>query len=441
MKSNFRHIRCLLGAFAMVVVAACGGHSVGLTGVDAAGTVGFEDAGCAPEPCPSSAPWNPVTCSCDAAFADAGLVDDVDGTSGCPAMPCPSGSVLTHQGGACFCLFQPSDAGAPDSTLRDATPPSDTGVPDVVDDENLDVFQYFDAPYYPYDGQCYSYYDCGPGYALSASCTCEPCTATCPNGEMPGTGCNGCIACTKTCPTGFDDGPSCSCVPHGTEAGPMQPPDAGGVTCRLGAYQTCSAGAWCELGVCQDGKTQYGCYCNADGTATCSLTCPVPPSCTIPGQAAVCPPGRECVYGSCSDPSAELLVCQCSSYGDGGSAYCYTTSCGEGGPYLPDAGTGDVTCMLEGYTPCSAGSWCSLGTCPDGTQYGCTCNADGTATCDLNCPPPPSCNVPGEGTCPYGTSCIFGCSGAAGTGLSCYCEYGGSASCSTISCSAANNQD
>jgi hypothetical protein len=308
-----------------------------------------------------------------------------------------------------------------------------------VTTEDLDVYQHTEVVDFANDAQCYGGYYCGPGYALSASCTCEPCAATCPYGQMPGSGCNGCVACSQTCPAGFDDGPSCGCVPHGTDAGPTPPPDAGGVTCLLEGYRSCSAGSWCELGVCQDGTTQYGCYCNADGTATCNLTCPVPPPCTIPGQATTCPAGRECIYGSCSDPSGELLVCQCNTYGDGGNAYCYTTSCGEGGSYIPDAGTGDVTCLLEGYTPCSAGSWCALGSCPDGTEYGCLCNADGTATCDVNCPPPPPCTIPGEGTCPYGSSCIFGCSGGTGVGLSCYCESGGNASCSTVSCSAAGH--
>lgn len=49
-----------------------------------------------------------------------------------------------------------------------------------------------------------------------------------------------------------------------------------------------------------------------------------------------------------------------------------------------DAGYG---CYLEGHVYCPIDTWCPLGTCPDGiTLYGCTCNADGTTTCSLDCP-------------------------------------------------------
>jgi hypothetical protein len=230
----------------------------------------------------------------------------------------------------------------------------------------------------------------------------------------------------------------------------MPQPDAsdGGVSCLLEGYNSCAAGSWCRLGTCPDGTTQYGCYCNANGTATCSLTCPVPAPCTIPGQAS-CPVGSQCLYGSCTNnPSGALLVCSCNAYGGyygdagsgGNSASCYTASCADGGPQYLDAGNpvdGGVTCLLEGYTSCPAGSWCALGTCPGGQQYGCQCNQDGTATCDLVCPQPAPCQIPGEGTCPYGQQCVFGCNGTtSGTGLSCSCNYyGGSAYCSTVSCS------
>lgn len=206
----------------------------------------------------------------------------------------------------------------------------------------------------------------------------------------------------------------------------------------LEGYYACSAGSWCQLGICPDGTTQYGCYCNQDGTASCALTCPVPPPCTIPGQ-GTCPYGAQCAFGCAADASSTALVCSCNS---GGVAYCNTTPCNalEGGigPSV-DAGDGGVTCLLEGYYACSAGSWCPLGVCPDNTtQYGCTCNADGTATCRLTCPTPAPCTIPGEGTCPYQTSCIFGtCVGEAGTQLSCYCS-GSSASCYTIPCGAAD---
>ena len=80
------------------------------------------------------------------------------------------------------------------------------------------------------------------------------------------------------------------------------------------------------------------------------------------------------------------------------------------------------------------GQYCQLGTCPDGTPYGCTCNADGTTTCNLVCPPPAPCVIPGEGTCPYGQSCTYGtCNGTSGSQLTCYCQ-GSYASCYTTSC-------
>jgi hypothetical protein len=323
---------------------------------------------------------------------------------------------------------------------------------DVSEDQSYPVYdsQPYDTLYCPYWYYPPNY--CGPGYSLSqTTCQCVSCPNTCPYGQTPSAGCGACTACTSVCPTGFQYGPNCTCVPDGVEAGPMPQPDAAdaGVSCLLEGYTNCAAGAWCQLGTCPDGKTQYGCYCNSDGTATCSMTCPVPPPCTIPGQAS-CPAGAQCVYGSCTNnASGDVLVCSCSSYGyyygyDAGSnpnyASCYTASCADGGPQLFDAGTptdGGVTCLLGGYTSCPAGSWCALGSCPGGQQYGCTCNEDGTATCDLVCPQPAPCDIPGEGTCPYGHTCVFGCNGTtSGTGLSCSCNYyGGGAYCSSIACS------
>jgi hypothetical protein len=44
-------------------------------------------------------------------------------------------------------------------------------------------------------------------------------------------------------------------------------------------------------------------------------------------------------------------------------------------------------CYLQGYVYCPVGTWCPLGTCPDGiTPYGCLCNPDGTTSCQLDCP-------------------------------------------------------
>jgi hypothetical protein len=344
-------------------------------------------------------------------------------------------------------LPPPEDATvSPTLDAATAPPPDATVIYPYDGGGDLDASYIGDAFIYPIDGSyCYvDLYGCPPGYSSAPGCNCSPCDNTCPAGQSPGPSC-ACTTCTVTCPAGFRYGDGCNCVPQGVDAGPMPTPDASdaGVTsCQIEGYVTFPAGSWYMLGVCPDGKTQYGCYCNADGTSTCSLDCPQSAACVIPGHPD-CPPGSSCVYGSCADdPSGDLLVCSCSSYGgEGGMAYCYTASCADGGAlYLPDAGGADggVTCNLEGYITCPAGSFCPIGTCPDGTtQYGCTCNQDGRATCNLTCPPPPPCDIPGEGTCPYGSQCIFGCPAGTttGTGLSCSCGYGTTASCFTAPCS------
>ncbi|MGO9838926.1 MAG: hypothetical protein ACLP1X_32495 [Polyangiaceae bacterium] len=385
-----------------------------------------------------------------------------DATSDCAALPCPTGSNPGLEDGECACL--PVDSGIEVDATDDApvnySYPDVSQVPNYPDASYADAFapyteasvmfdaQVFqDAPAVPDSGFFCSPYLCGNGYVPDQYCDCIPCDATCPLGQTPGPGCNGCVACNYTCPAGFDYGAGCGCVPHGVDAGilPGNPVDGGnpgggdggGIVCLIEGYTQCSASSWCELGVCPDNTTQYGCYCSADGTATCDVNCPQPPPCTIPGE-GTCPYGSQCVFGSCSDPSNSVFVCSCNS---GGTAYCNTSSCADGGPFIFDSGApgdGGVTCLLEGQVACSAGSFCSLGTCPDGTtQYGCTCNQDGTATCNLTCPPPPPCEIPGEGTCPYGSQCVFGtCNGNVGTLLSCYCEYGGGASCYTSSCGA-----
>jgi hypothetical protein len=256
---------------------------------------------------------------------------------------------------------------------------------------------------------------------------------------MPTSGCGSCAACTSKCPAGFDQtGPNCGCVPHGVDAGPPPATEAGvdgGPGCTLEGYYSCALGSWCNLGTCPDGTTQYGCYCNNDGTTTCNLACPAPPVCQIPGLGA-CAAGSTCTYGTCDGDAGELLYCSCEN--GGGSAYCNSVPCSEA-YYLADAGTGSTDggpgCYLEGYTECAVGSFCQLGTCPGGTSYGCTCNADGTTNCNLVCPPPPPCQIPGLGTCPYGQACTFGSCASGGSELVCYCEQGGSANCYTESCS------
>jgi hypothetical protein len=442
------HVRCraaLLLAAALPLLAllvACGGRS-GDSLNDASDT-----EGCFPSGCASNEVWNPASCACESADGGQPQVE-ADATTLCPPIVCPSGSVQGMKGGECACVAvdagvldathpPPADA-SPDSPYLDApyydvTYPHDVAYPTDIPPT--------DAYYYPGDGGC-APDACGPGYDAT-SCRCVACTNVCPSGQTPAAGCGGCTACPYKCPAGFDYGSGCNCGPPGTDAGPdrVDAGDAGGVTCLLEGYNACTAGSWCELGVCPDGKTQYGCYCNADGTANCQLTCPTPPSCTIPGQ-GICPYGAQCVFDACTgDAAATALVCSCNS---GGNAYCYTSPCNDGGIVgNVDAGdAGGVTCLLEGYYTCSAGSWCELGVCPDGTtQYGCYCNADGTATCDLTCPPPPPCTIPGEGTCAYGTSCVFGsCAGNVGTLLSCYCYGSGSASCSTVPCGIDGGRD
>jgi hypothetical protein len=422
----------LLALASSALLLACGGKAgISFEPSDDAGVVE-----CIPSPCPSSLGWDPATCTCDL-ILDAGPVIGpigMDATSPqCSALRCPRGGISEVLGGGCACVFPTASL---DASIEDATEYSDVSEEPYPEDVTVsdDSPFYEDSPYES-DSGCPNYY-CGDGYALNQYCQCAPCATTCPLGKTPGPGCSDCVACNDTCPAGFDNAPGCSCVPHGTDAGIVNVADAAtAVTCLLQGSDRCAAGSWCELGICPDDTTQYGCYCNTDGTATCNLTCPKPPACTIPGE-GTCPYGSQCVYGSCADDSASsVFVCSCYN---GGSAYCNTASCADGGPYLADAGSSDggTTCLLEGYYSCNAGSYCALGTCPDGTtQYGCFCNADGTATCDLTCPPPPACNIPGEGTCPYGTECVYGaCHGSVGTQFSCYCGSGGYASCYTSSC-------
>jgi hypothetical protein len=453
------HARCRLALVVWALASsalllACGGKSDGSLNEPT------EAEACTVSPCPSGLGWDSVTCACDL-IVDAGLPVEVDATLECPLILCPAGSVSGIEDGECACV--PIDSGVPfdassfeDVSYSDSEPPY---YPDAPFADAFypyaDAYAPFDAPpsfedaSFPVDGAIYCppYY-CGNGYSLNQFCQCVPCATTCPLGQTPSLGCSECVACSYTCPAGFDYGPGCGCVPHGTDAGSPPVVDAGdggdgggGVICTIEGSTQCQAGSWCELGVCPDGKTQYGCYCNADGTATCNVSCPVPPACTIPGE-GTCPYGSQCVYGSCVDGQSDsVFVCYCES---GGSASCYTSSCADGGPFISDGGgapgDGGVTCLLEGYTSCNAGSYCSLGTCPDGTtQYGCFCNQDGTATCDLTCPPPPACKIPGEGSCPYETECVYGkCNGNVGTLLSCYCGYGGEANCYTSSCSASD---
>ena len=453
----------ILAECTLVLLFACGGTSVATIDED-----GGDASPCSASLCATNRVWNQATCACES-LDEGGAELDADATTACPPIACPTGSVEGMVGGECACLLidagdATSPADAPDDETRPDSPqdaPHDSPVAldaPPYDAPSSDAPHASDSPYsyssdsptydepYPYssdapydEGPSCAPTACGPGYEANPYCQCIACTNACPAGQSPAAGCGGCTPCAYKCPASFAYGTSCSCGPPGVDAGPNGV-DAGGVSCLLEGNYSCSAGSWCQLGICPDNTTQYGCYCNHDGTASCDLTCPVPPPCTIPGE-GTCPYGAQCVFDNCAaDAASTELVCNCNS---GGNASCYTSPCGAldaGISSEVDAGDGGVTCLLEGYYPCSAGSWCQLGLCPDNTtQYGCTCNADGTATCQLTCPAPPPCTIPGEGTCPYGTWCTFGtCAGNTGTQLSCYCESGGFASCSTVPCGAAD---
>jgi hypothetical protein len=229
-------------------------------------------------------------------------------------------------------------------------------------------------------------------------------------------------------------GPGCSCLPPDAsppvEAG--QPTDGStdgsGPGCWIG-YNFCALNTWCQLGVCQDSGVQYGCYCNADGTADCKLTCPPPPPCYIPGFGS-CPVNTSCDVGQCPDGGGPI---SCYCYGGGG--YSCNSSCtgAEGGTLdaapPPDASTGPG-CWLEGYQFCPSGTFCAIGTCEDNvTQYGCFCNADGTADCKVDCPAPQPCHIPNYGDCPVNTTCVVGKCPDGGSDITCSCELGGSYYC------------
>jgi hypothetical protein len=427
-RRHIAHWLLAVGAMTFLLAnAACGGTAVLSTEYGDDANFGQ----CTPLPCPSNLGWDPVTCACDVSGDDAGIpVEIEDATATCAALRCPSGFVTERLSTGCACIHPvpPSE----DATTEEI----DASVSDAPTTSYEDVYTYDVSDY---DGGCGFIYDCGNGYSQNSNCQCVRCDDTCPAGESPGDNCVGCIACPYKCPVGLVSGPDCSCVPPGTTTtGPVDAGDGGGPTCEIAGYLQCAAGSWCALGTCPDNKTQFGCYCDASGHSTCQLECPTPPPCTIPGE-GTCPYGSQCAFGSCSSASDTQLVCSCYQ---NGQAYCSTTSCEAGAFVGPDSGSGSgVTCLLEGYLTCNAGSFCSVATCPDGTtQVGCFCNADGTATCQVDCPPPPPCVIPGEGTCPFGSQCTFGtCNGSSGTLLSCSCNYGStSASCYTYPCSQAS---
>ncbi|HLK40434.1 MAG TPA: hypothetical protein VKU41_26965 [Polyangiaceae bacterium] len=442
-----RRALSLLSLVVGLLFAACGGRSDDI-GTDAAGT---GDAPVGPDacnvvsPCPSSAVWDPVRCACEPGDAASSVPDGSDAAhvEGSPADV--SSSPEAGPEAAADAPIDAPEMDAPRDAAFDA-PVSFDGSPPLEDAPSDGTLTYADSPPPPpYDAtfvdspvvDCFDASLCGPGNTVNASCQCVPCANTCPIGQTPAAGCGSCVACPYACPAGLVDGPGCSCLPPGVDGGPQSDAgDAATVVCSLMGYDACPAGSWCQLGVCPDGKTQYGCFCNADGTTNCQVVCPAPPPCVIPGQ-GTCPYNASCAFDTCTnDPSATAFVCSC---GQNGQAYCSSYPCSgiDGGVIFPFGDSGappGTSCLLEGYDTCPVGQFCQLGTCPDGTTpYGCTCNADGTASCQLACPPPPPCTIPGEGTCPYGQSCTFG-NCATGV-LTCYCQSGGRASCfSSPSC-------
>jgi hypothetical protein len=336
-RSSSRWCIPLIAAVAATIVVACGGQSDfgpgGVGGSDggsssgsgSGGTVANEDAGPS-NPCTDVCPLGtgpypvPPLCECPALPIDAGPIFIEDATAPCAGLTCPEGSYPTYDGGACGCTWYEEDAGP-------------GGYPDAPYYPEDAPYYYPDAPYYPYDAACPPT-ACGEGYEATPECQCIACANSCPPGETPNAGCTACAACPDPCPSGFEFGEGCGCKPIGANDAAAPPADAG-IYCEIGGYGQCAAGSWCELGVCQDGVTQYGCYCDASGVATCDLTCPPPPPCNIPGL-GTCAYGQECTYGSCSDAGA-VLSCFCES---AGQAYCYTTGCGAdaGVIYVDDAG-------------------------------------------------------------------------------------------------------
>jgi len=436
-----------LGWLFFALAFGCGGRSQNPFTDDA------RDASlCSPPPCATNESWDAASCACESTVGIWPGGPDPDATTACPPGGCPAGSVEAMAGAACTCLLV--EAGADEEPLADGTRA------DAHQDEGQDSPE--PSPYdATVDDSAYSsdsppsydaYFDsnfcgpmaCGPGSAATPDCQCVPCAGSCPAVETQSAGCGTCTACAYKCPASFvyagsEHGNTCDCEPPGADAGPPFGADAG-ATCVLEGNYNCSAGSWCPLGICPDNITQYGCFCNPDGTTTCDLTCPTPPPCTIPGL-GTCPYGSQCAFGDCAGAAPTAVVCSCNR---GGNSSCSTSPCGDGGlGFHADTAEAGKTCQLEDQSPCSAGSWCPLGLCPDGTtRYGCTCNADGTATCDLRCPVPPpwSCGIPGEGMCPYGTTCFFGscASDGGGTLRACQCHAIGPGWCATVACAEAD---
>src|SRR6202142_1267414 len=289
---------------ALAVLSACGGQAGN-------GTAG-DSAVCSVTSCSANETWNPASCACEGvdtgapgdtgapsetgappdtgAPSDTGAPHDTgtprdaaeppdasDATVECAGPLCSGGSVLGLVGGACVCV--PVDAG-PD---QDRTTPNDASHgPDAdAQREALDATVQDGSRPVQEASPADSFYE-SPDVTYGDPGASSPCSLACPAGQTGSFDCVGCVACPIGCPAGFEYGAECGCIPHGVDAG-VDSGDAGGVACLLEGYDECAPGSWCGLGICPHGNTQYGCYCNRDGTATCQLVCPSPPPCTIPG--------------------------------------------------------------------------------------------------------------------------------------------------------------
>ncbi len=434
-------VRRTLLAATVVILFACGGRADGTLDDDA----GPGDA--SPDQAEQAPDGGPV--------GDASGPDVTDATSdACPATTCPAGSTLgadcrcwdTHDAAVDACASCPpyttADGNCSCRACGGCAPgwilepncgcfDPDSGL--IGDGSPWDV-------YIP-DSSCFAF--CPPGYVQTPECSC---VSTFPDdGGCVCTpyGCNcGFDASCAPCPSGTQlDSNDCQCIPLDASVDAHAGNDASvGPGCWLEGYQYCPGDTWCELGSCPNG-TQTGCYCNANCKASCSVECPPPAPCYIPSFGD-CPAGASCAVGPCPNPADGSVVCFCSQDGTFScDSSCNGASDGgpETGPTPTDAGPGCYLSVGYGYPYgpyggtefCASGTFCELGVCPDGvTQYGCFCNADGTASCSLSCPPPPPCYVPGYGDCAVNTTCTVGMCPNNGGPINCTCYQGGSYTCS-----------
>lgn len=442
-------IRQILLVAAVVLLFACGGRSADLADDSGPGETHDGSAdhnggdvnpfdGCTVE-CPLGS-----TLSADCTCKGGGPVDGAaDACADCPAPWVP--------GADCSCVCDlPCPIGstpAPDcsSCVRRGTVPD--GGPDGAVDASEDVTLL--------DGGCFNL--CPPYTFQNPDCSCSvgpPPPPPYDSGVCEctpfGCFCGGFDASCAPCPSGTTlDTSSCQCIPLDASVDAAPKGDAStGPGCWLEGYDYCASDTWCTLGYCPDG-TQTGCFCNATGTATCSVQCPAPPPCYIPTYGN-CPAAATCIVAPCANPQDGSISCTCSQDGsyscdgscsgpvDGGIVDASTGTSTDAGPGCWfSVGYGGVPVGPPGILPfggtqyCASNTYCQLGVCEDRvTPYGCFCNADGTSTCTLACPPPPPCYIPGYGNCAVNTSCDIGACPAGGGSISCFCSQGGYYDCS-----------